>query len=267
MFFIGNQSAYSAKDTMTPFQYAIDNKFRSFEWFPDKKDDGSGWVSDDLDFIQRSNILNLSKRNFIRNTVHAPWWASVFTQEGRAIILKELDFSKDIGAEILNLHLYTEETIEHFVNCIKPIAIRASEYDIKLSIENTTVTSPEDFNKFFYLWNQSEESKICKIGMCLDIGHANLFPETRNDYISYFNRLNDNVEINHLHFHENYGDKDSHLTLFTGPSQHNSSAIKHIVSSLLDKKYKGSIVLEQWPNETNLLNQAKDKLEEIIKEL
>lgn len=46
--------------------------------------------------------------------------------------------------------------------------------------------------------------------MCLDMGHANLFPETRNDYVAYV-RLTSQVPIIHWHAHENFGSADDHI--------------------------------------------------------
>ena len=43
---IGNQTAFSALTPLEPFEYAVQNGFTAFEWFPDKKETGEGWGGD-----------------------------------------------------------------------------------------------------------------------------------------------------------------------------------------------------------------------------
>ena len=48
-FRVGNQSAFSAVPLTGPFDFAVANGFEAFEWFPDKRPDGAGWLAHDLD--------------------------------------------------------------------------------------------------------------------------------------------------------------------------------------------------------------------------
>ena len=96
--------------------------------------------------------------------------------------------------------------------------------------------------------------------MCLDLGHANLCAATRNDYLQFVDRLASHVPIIHLHLHENYGDADTHLPLFTGPAGRDDAGIRGLLERLRRRRFSGSIILEQWPQPPSLLNQARDRL-------
>jgi hypothetical protein len=53
---IGNQTSFSAQTPLQPFDFALENGFDAFEWFPDKKDSGAGWDTDDIDSEMRQHI-------------------------------------------------------------------------------------------------------------------------------------------------------------------------------------------------------------------
>jgi sugar phosphate isomerase/epimerase len=100
--------------------------------------------------------------------------------------------------------------------------------------------------------------------MCLDIGHANLCQPTRNNFILYLDLLADEVPIIHVHAHENEGDRDSHLTLFTGPSRFDDSGIRAFADRLLRRCYRGAVILEQWPDPPELLVEAATRLQSLL---
>jgi sugar phosphate isomerase/epimerase len=102
------------------------------------------------------------------------------------------------------------------------------------------------------------------VGLCLDVGHANLCAETRNDYLAYVDRLDPEVVISHVHLHENWGDEDSHLTLFTGPAGRDPASLEGLVDRLVRRGFAGCIILEQWPHPLALLDLARDQLADLI---
>ena len=53
---IGNQTSFSASTPILPFEYAIENGFDAFEWFPDKKEWGAGWDEKDINAETRRYI-------------------------------------------------------------------------------------------------------------------------------------------------------------------------------------------------------------------
>jgi phosphoglucan,water dikinase len=103
--------------------------------------------------------------------------------------------------------------------------------------------------------------------MCLDMGHANLYEKTKNDYIAYLDRLDKSVDIGHLHIHENWGDRDSHLTIFTGPAGENDAGLRLLMKKMMERQFSGSIVLEQWPQPAEQLVMAKQRLEKLLDDL
>ncbi len=286
MIYIGNQTACWAATPREPFDYAVASGFNAFEWFPDKKPNG-GWDENDLDGAQRRNLRELARARGMRLSVHARWQANPLQPESHPLFEKDIELARDLGAVLLNIHLYHERGISAYIEAIRPLIRRAAEAGIQLSIENTPHHSPEDFNELFAQLRRLEGGFMSRggdgsspslaeqsskrgdepspplfahVGMCLDLGHANLCAATRNDYLQFVDRLASHVPIIHLHLHENYGDADTHLPLFTGPAGRDDSGIRGLLARLQRRQFSGSIILEQWPHPPSLLNQARDKL-------
>lgn len=257
---IGNQSALSALTTTEPFEYAVENGFDAFEWFPDKNDSGGGWEEADLDAEARRNIKNTAVKHDIALSVHAPWNLNPLEPNAYERLLESLEFARDIGATLINIHLYIDEGVDAYVRAIVPFVRHLAKFDIRLSIENTPITGPEHFNELFARLRDLKPATIAHVGMCFDLGHANLFGSTRNDYLAFIDQLDPQVPLIHLHVHENYGDYDSHLPLFTGPSQNDVTGVQGFVERVKKRNFSGSIILEQWPQLPSLLNQARDRL-------
>jgi len=240
-----------------PFDYAVANGFDAFEWFPDKKP-GAGWDDSDLDSAERARIKEAAKEKRICLSVHARWQANPLHPEAWELLLKEIQLAKDLGAVLLNIHLYHEAGIGRYIDAISPLIQQTAENGLQLSIENTPEHSPEQFNDLFARLRKMDAAS--HVGMCLDLGHANLSGATRNDYLAFVDRLGSDVPITHLHLHENWGDGDTHLTLFTGPAGQNDSGIRGFVEMMRRRKFSGSIIFEQWPQPPSLLNQARERL-------
>jgi sugar phosphate isomerase/epimerase len=252
---IGNQTAFSASTILEPFEYALANGFDAFEWFPDKRENGQGWTSRDLDGGARLSIVEMAFAHDVHLSVHAPLQAcpASLSVEG------SIAFCEDIGARILVVHMDAPEGAARFADSVAPLIRDLSRARIRLAVENTPLTPPEDFNRLF---RRLQDSGLVpdQAGMCFDLGHANLCASTRNDYLLYLDRLEPHVPIIHIHAHENYGDSDTHLTLFTGPACANESGMLGFVSRLKDRRFSGSVILEQWPHPATLLNRARERL-------
>jgi len=257
---IGNQTANSAAHVMQPFDYALENGFEAFEWFPDKKPSGVGWDEGDLDQGARGYIRHAASERHMRLSVHARWQANPLKPEAEAALFKDLQLANDLGAVLLNVHLYAEHGPDAYARAITPLLKTVAQMGLQLSIENTPLTGPADFNQLFAALRRLDSVPLGNVGMCLDLGHANLYGWTRHDYLKYLDQLDPEVPINHLHFHENYGDYDSHLPLFTGPSATDYSGIIGVIQRLRQRHYSGSVILEQWPHPAWLLRQARNKL-------
>ena len=263
---IGNQTAFSASAVLEPFHYAVANGFDAFEWFPDKKEPGGGWDSQDMDKETRAFIRETAAMNDIALSVHAPWRANPLNPDGRALLLHDLALARDLGAKVFNIHLYNEEGIDAYVKALAPLIQETAGKGIKLSIENTVLTPPEDFNLLFSRLGELKGIPASHVGMCLDLGHANLCSATLNNYLDFMDRLAPKVPITHIHLHENYGDRDSHLPLFTGPAGENDAGIRAFLERLKKRGFDGSIIFEQWPDPPTLLNEARNRLREMLME-
>jgi phosphoglucan, water dikinase len=256
---IGNQTSCWAPSPAEPFNYAVANGFDAFEWFPDKKP-GVGWDDSDLDAAQRLNIREAAKEKGIRLSVHARWQANPLHPEAADLFQKDSQLARDLGAALLNVHLYHEAGIDRYISAITPLIWQTAELGLQLSIENTPEHTPEQFNELFGRMRELQSGSAGNVGMCLDLGHANLSGATRNNYLAFVDRLNHDVPIIHLHLHENWGDADTHLTLFTGPAARDDSGIRAFLERMQKRNFSGSVIFEQWPQPPSLLNQARERL-------
>ncbi len=261
---IGNQSAFSAGNVLQPFEFAVANGFDAFEWLPDKKESGAGWKETDIDAQTRRYIRDTALEHDIRLSAHAPWQVNLSEPDGKDQLLETVQFAQDIEASLLNVHLYTENGTEAYVRGIIPLIKSCGKSGIRVSIENTPLTDPGDFNTFFTTLKNLAPVEATQAGMCFDLGHANLCSATLNDYIKFIDLLVPDIPIIHIHLHENYGDHDSHLTLFTGPSGQDVSGIKTFLKRMEKRRFSGSIILEQWPEPPDLLIEARNKLKAMI---
>ncbi len=264
---IGNQTSLAALSVTQPFEYAVANGFDAFEWFFYKRRSEGRWTENDISKELRALIRDTAFAHDINLSVHAPWDANPLKAEDREVLFKSIDFAQDIGASLFNIHLYNDTDIAPYVEAITPLVKSLAKARIKLSIENTPETGPEDFNELFRhlrnIFPAGNTGNIC-VGMCVDLGHANLYPATRNDYLRFFDLIDPHVPIIHIHMHENYGDYDSHLPLFTGPSGKDTSGIKGFIERLKKRSFSGCIILEQWPQPENLLNKSRERLLDMI---
>ncbi len=257
---IGNQTACAAGALMQPFEYALAAGFDAFEWFPDKKPSGAGWAEDDLSRVQRRIIRKTAEAQGVRLSVHARLEANPLEPGWRPGLLKDVELVRDLGAALLNIHLQAENGLKAYVESITWLIQLLAGTGLQLAIENTPLYPPEQFNELFAHLRDLDLTRTGGVGMCFDLGHANLCPATRNDYLGYFDRLSPHVPIIHLHLHENWGDADSHLPLFTGPAARDDAGVRGVIQRLKQRRFSGSMILEQWPQPPSLLNQARDAL-------
>lgn len=256
---IGNQTAFSAAMITLPFEYAVRRGFDAFEWFPDRRPDGQGWSERDFDAGARAAIGAMARDHDIALSVHAAWDASPLTAAGRSQLAAQSVFAADVGARVLVTHAAPDVAPERFAGAIVTLARDLGRAGIGLVIENTPQTTPEDLNSLFAALAKEKADGV-PVGLCLDVGHANLCEATRNHYLDYVDRLSSDVPIAHVHLHENWGDRDSHLTVFTGPSADDGTGIKELLERLARRAFRGCIILEQWPEPPSLLDVARERL-------
>lgn len=262
---IGNQTAYSADSIMEPFEFALANGFASFEFFPDRGHSGvGGWAERDIDAATRRWIRETAVENDVELTVHATLEFNPLKDPRNPRLATTVEFARDIGATLVNLHLEMAEGPDAFVEALRPTLEATADAGLKLAIENTVWTGPRDFNAVFAALRSRTDLATGHVGMCLDLGHANLFENHRNDFLGYFDDLSPDVPIIHLHLHENYGNCDSHLPLFSGPSRDNPAGILALMDRLGQRGFDGCAILEQWPHPASVLAEARDRLAELL---
>jgi sugar phosphate isomerase/epimerase len=262
---IGNQSAFSASPLTLPFDFAVQHGFDAFEWFPDKRPDGAGWVMADMSPALRQNLRARARDAGISLSVHAPVYAEPLRNNGGKDLDESLRLAVDLGAGLLTIHFGEPRRAEEYVAAVLPLVQRCAISGVKLAIENGPADSPEDFNRLFSILARSAPWTEPAVGMCLDVGHANLHADTRNDYMGYFDRLRPDLPIIHLHLHENNGDHDSHLVIFTGPAGRDPTGIRALVERLAQRGFAGNVILEQWPQPAEQLVSARDRLLEMVR--
>jgi sugar phosphate isomerase/epimerase len=257
---IGNQTNCHTQATL-PFEFALRHGFDAFEWFSDKG--RAGWREDDASPEERERLRQTSRERDMLFSVHTPHAADPSTPEGADAVRRSIRFAGEVGAGVVNVHLFPEHGARAFAASLGPLLEAATVAGVRLSLENTPQTSPDDFNAVFDVLSAVPDA-FERIGMCFDMGHANLFSGTRNNYLHFLDSLGEHVPINHLHAHENWGDRDSHLTLFTGPSDHDDRGVRGLAQRLLSRGFRGSVVLEQWPNPPEQLIHARERLKGLL---
>jgi sugar phosphate isomerase/epimerase len=257
-FLIGNQTAFFAP-LSDPFGFAVEHRFEAFEFFPDGGPNGRGWAAHDVTAEQRRSFRSLAQEKGIRLSVHAALEAKLLDSSTWGGLMRDIDLARDLGAKVLNLHLGSGDT-DGCVHAALALVKILRPMGIVLALENTVFVSPDEVNDVFRAVQRTETEEHPSVGLCFDIGHANLYAGTRNDYLRYLDGLGSHVPIVHAHLHENWGDSDSHLTLFTGPSARNSAGVAGLLLRLRQRRFKGSMVLEQWPTPASLLIAARDRL-------
>lgn len=257
---IGNQTNCHVPARL-PYDFAVRHAFDAFEWFSDKG--RAGWCEDDTSEAERNELLRASKECGVQFSVHAPHDANPTTRSGAAAILKSIRFGGDVAADVVNLHLFPQHGARPFAESLGPLLEAACTAGVRLSLENTPHTSPDHFNAVFGVLSAMPEA-VGRVGMCLDSGHANLFAGTRNDFLRFVDLLGNHVPIIHWHAHENWGDRDSHLPLFTGPSAHDDRGLRELVRRLQVRGFRGSVVLEQWPHPPEVLVETRRRLQQLL---
>jgi len=258
---IGNQTSFAAASILDPFEFALANGFTAFEFFPNRGFSGrDGWDERDLNEETRRYLRQAASARDIELTVHAPLEINPLRDAEDGRLYSTVEFAAEIGATLLNLHLDLSQGVERFVEALRVALLLTAEARLQLALENTVFTGAEDFNRFFAALHQRSEFPFAHAGMCFDLGHANLCEPTRNNYWRFLDGLSEQVPIIHLHLHENYGDRDNHLTLFTGPSRDNTEGLEGLIERLARRGFAGCAILKQWPWPPSLLVDARNRL-------
>jgi sugar phosphate isomerase/epimerase len=259
---IGSQTAKSAVHWLDPYRFAQRHAFDLFEWFSDREG-AEGWDFSLCDLDCRRTLARQARSAGMRFTVHSPWDTEPMSPEGRARLRSSVEFATDVEARLLVVHLPSSQQEMAWVDAMKAPLLWAKQADIVLALENTPATSPADCERIFAALRRQYGSTV-PIGLCFDMGHANLCPATRNDYVGFIDALGPEVNVAHVHIHENWGDTDQHLVLFTGPAARDPRGVSMLIERLIRRGYAGGFVLEQWPDPPELLLAAAERLRGLL---
>jgi sugar phosphate isomerase/epimerase len=260
---VGNQTSKTASPITLPFEYALEKGYDAFEWFPDKDASGVGWEEKDLSMETRAWIRRSGLKRNILISVHGPLAADPFNSDPITSFNACLNLFEDIGGSLFNIHFPQEQALPDDLEAIKPLIFYIKAKGARLAIENVPSTSPEDVNMFFAAL-RNRRIPMGHVGLCLDLGHANLYNDTRNDYLRYLRGIHESVPVIHVHAHENCGYADSHLPLFSGPAACDESGVRAFCEWLKRRNFGGAVILEQWPDPPDLLDRAREKLKEML---
>lgn len=243
---------------MAPYRFALEQRFAAFEWFADRRG-GQGWTFSEFGTGMRRELREQSATTGMRFTVHAALDANPLGPDGVSRLEEAIDFASDIGAPLVTTHLFPERGARAFAEALGAVAAHATAAGVRLALENTPDATPAECNAVFRALRRLRVSRD-HVGLCLDIGHANLCPATRNDYVRFVDSLDLDLPILHIHAHENWGDRDSHLVLFAGPARTNDAGIRSLLERLAARGFDGALIFEQWPDPPTLLCEARHRL-------
>ena len=137
---IGNQTAFYVAP-LQPFAFAVEQGFDAFEFFPDGSAEGPSWATADVPPEIRAFIREQAKRRDIRLSVHASLAADPMTASGLRVLARDVAFARDIGAQVVNLHLAPVEP-HAFGRAVLLLAAPLQAVGLQLSIENIIATAP-----------------------------------------------------------------------------------------------------------------------------
>ncbi|MBA4190329.1 MAG: hypothetical protein C0467_20270 [Planctomycetaceae bacterium] len=256
---IGNQTSAHVPAWL-PYEFARSHGFDAFEWFSDRG--RHGWCEAETSEAERAELQRVAESGSVQFSIHAPYAADPTTRDGVEAICRSIRFGGSIGARIVNLHLFPQYHARVYVESLRPLWEEATRAGLQLSLENTPATSPDNVNAVFGVLSAIPEA-IGRVGFCLDSGHANLHSTTRNDYVRFVDLLGAHVPIIHWHAHENWGDYDSHLPLFSGPSAKDDRGLRGLIRRLHQRGFAGSAILEQWTYPPEQLVWTRNRLHEL----
>jgi sugar phosphate isomerase/epimerase len=164
---------------------------------------------DDVSPDERERLRRKSRESGVLFSVHAPCSADPTTPGGIDAIRRSIRFAGDVGARVVNLHLFPEHGARPFTESFRPLLELAAAVGVRLSLENTPQCSTDDFNATFGVLSDVPEA-TGRVGMCLDMGHANLFLGTRKNYLRFVDLLGEHVPIIHCSVRASVVD-DDHL--------------------------------------------------------
>lgn len=158
-----------------------------------------------------------------------------------------------IGVKLVTIHTFwppsifsAEEGIKWQIETLEKIMKEAEKFNVEIMLE------PAD-QKHDSIENISAiMEKMPDLHLHLDLGHANLHGRNIIYYIETFHE-----KIHHVHVHDNDGTSDQHKALGNGTINWEK------IIPVLKKYYDGTITLEIFESDKNLVLESRKKLKEL----
>jgi len=119
------------------------------------------------------------------------------------------------------------------VKAIRELATIAEDLDIKLAVENSSLSSSQLFTEADEALSLLREVASEAVGLCLDVGHANIARQLDN-FLEDCSKM-----IVHVHAHDNDGVSDLHLTPGRGIINW-----PKLIKKLREKGFEGALIVE-----------------------
>ncbi|MCK5077115.1 MAG: sugar phosphate isomerase/epimerase, partial [Calditrichia bacterium] len=206
------------------------------------------------------SLKKLAKDYKITLSLHTPYTInpadrrSSFRDETTAYLIHCIILAKELNASHITTHIgfffgmpiikrIRQKALERLVFSLRQLLMHCEALNIKLALENAS-PKPLDSVSFFlgdniydfkYIFSELDSPYI---NMCLDIGHANI-NEGALKYIENFGE-----KIINLHYHDNRGKIDNHLSIGEG-----TVPWKEVATALKGIRFKGPFVSECFKTE------------------
>ncbi|MEJ2241059.1 MAG: sugar phosphate isomerase/epimerase [Candidatus Bathyarchaeota archaeon] len=217
-----------------------------------------------LNLRRVKKLKKIGETNNIEFVIHAPWAGiNIATPDPglRRAVLNRLEKSivnsKKLECKLWVFHPGSKTGLSHFypdkdwklnLESVHILAKVARREGVEIAIENTPEPFPSlmksvtDFQRFYREFNE-------KIGMVLDIAHANLNSQIP-DFLKQFNKY-----ISHIHLSDNDGTSDLHRGI--GYGNIDWTWIAKLVN---DAKYNNLLIIES----TNHIKESINFLRELF---
>lgn len=205
----------------------------------------------------KSSIRKLLEKFRDKPIGHTAWWydlSSTYEEVRRAwLVQAKLDITtaKTLGIGLLNFHFQIPSSIilknkkyrialNNYVKNLRLLADYAKKNDIRLMLEN----GEEKFEYYKFVLDKVPDLKVH-----FDIGHAFISGKMKTIY-KFFSYFDNNIE--HIHIHDNHGERDEHLPIGKGKIKW-----KNIVNLLKKYNYNKTATFEVHNSEKDLYESIK----------
>jgi sugar phosphate isomerase/epimerase len=175
-----------------------------------------------------------------------------------------IDAASQVGMSRISFHSHSsgmfmqqreskKRVFENFITNIRELVEYGKKKKIIVMLENANMVGEiYDIDDFGYIVSRVPELKVH-----VDVGHAFIHGGVKN-VEAYLRRFSDKLE--HLHFHDNHGEFDEHLSIGEGNINY-----KRVVGVLKKIVYDKTITFEVFNKNRNLVKVSANKVKKMWK--